>query len=60
MAIKRPLCNYSGDLKELAAADSLVSIGLFEIDVDGGLMPVTDSRSDIYYELDVNGDIQPI
>jgi len=36
------------------------SSGLFEIDVDGGLMPVTDTGSDAYYELDVNGDIQPI
>jgi hypothetical protein len=34
--------------------------GLFEVDVDGGLMPVTDSLTDEYYELDVNGDIQPI
>jgi hypothetical protein len=34
--------------------------GLFEIDIDGGLMPVTDDLSDEYYELDANGDIQPI
>ena len=34
--------------------------GLFEVDVDGGLMPVTDNLSDAYYELDVNNDIMPI
>jgi len=37
-----------------------VGAGLFEVDIDGGLMPVTDSLTDEYYELDVNGDIQPI
>ena len=34
--------------------------GLFELDVDGGLMPITDTGSDAYYDLDGNGDIQPI
>jgi hypothetical protein len=34
--------------------------GLFEVDFDGGLMPITDTGSDAYYDLDVNGDIQPI
>lgn len=34
--------------------------GLFEIDIDGGLMPVTDNLTDEYYELDVNNDIMPI
>ena len=33
--------------------------GLFEIDVNGGLMPVTDNLSDNYYELDGNDDIMP-
>lgn len=47
--------------KELAYADHVhPDIGLFEIDVDGGLMPVTDTGTDVYYELDVNGDIQPL
>ncbi len=33
---------------------------LFEVDVDGGLMPVTTVVTiDPYYELDGNGDIQP-
>lgn len=59
MATKRPLCNYSGSIEELKATDSLVAIGLFEIDIDGELMPITDTRSDCYYELDVNDDIQP-
>jgi hypothetical protein len=43
-----------------AAIEELdTELGLFEIDVDGGLMPITDTRSDCYYELDVNDDIQP-
>lgn len=33
---------------------------LFEVDIDGGLMPVTDNLTDDYFELDVNDDIQPI
>ena len=60
MAIKRPLCLYDGVKRELVLSDSLISIGLFEIDIDGGLMPITDIRSDEYYELDGSGDIQPI
>lgn len=64
MAVKRPLCNYDGIPTELAASDSLPGIGtilgLFELDVDGGLMPITDIGTDEYYELDDNGDIQPI
>ena len=34
-------------------------VGLFEIDIDGNLMPVTDSVTDQYYELDDNDDIMP-
>jgi hypothetical protein len=41
-------------------ADISAMTGLFEVDVDGGLMPVTDSLTDEYYELDVNDDIMPI
>lgn len=33
--------------------------GLFDIDVNGGLMPVSESESDPAYELDDNGDIMP-
>lgn len=36
-----------------------VSASLFEIDVDGGLMPVTAIQSDVCYELDANDDIMP-
>jgi hypothetical protein len=32
---------------------------LFEIDVDGGLEPITAVSTDTYYELDVNDDIEP-
>ena len=42
-----------------AALETLIDGGLFEIDVDGGLMPVTDVQTDAYYELDVNDDIMP-
>lgn len=61
MALKRPLCNYDGVIKELAITDTLPGItGLFEVDVDGGMMPITDINSDNYYELDINDDIQPL
>uniref|UniRef100_A0A6M3KQT0 Uncharacterized protein n=1 Tax=viral metagenome TaxID=1070528 RepID=A0A6M3KQT0_9ZZZZ len=43
--------------KRIAYADD---VGLFEIDIDGGLMPITDVQTDSYYELDVNDDIMPI
>ena len=33
--------------------------GLFEIDIDGNLIPSVDANTDEYYELDVNDDIQP-
>lgn len=36
-----------------------VYIGLFEIDINGGLMPVTDTNVDVFYELDANDDIMP-
>jgi hypothetical protein len=35
------------------------SVGLFDIDVDGGLEPITGTLSDDYFELDGNDDIQP-
>ena len=44
--------------KRFAYYDEVHS-GLFEIDVDGGLEPVTDVQADLYYELDVNDDIMP-
>ena len=48
--------------KEIAYADHThgASDGLFEIDVDGGLMPITDTGTDNYYELDVDDNIQPL
>lgn len=45
--------------KELSYSDHTHDVGLFEIDIDGGLMPVTDTQSDNYYELDVDNNIQP-
>jgi len=36
-----------------------LGIGLFEIDINGGLMPITETLPDNYYELDVNDDIMP-
>jgi len=38
----------------------LDEVGLFEIDVDGGLEPITDLRTDNQFELDVNDDIMPL
>jgi len=54
--------NGSKFVKVNAAEDALefVDSGLFEIDVSGGLQPVTDNLTDNYYELDVNDDIQPL
>ena len=34
-------------------------VGLFEVDINGDLEPVTDSVNDQYYELDGNDDIMP-
>jgi hypothetical protein len=48
--------NDSGEESEVGTG---ASSGLFEVDVDGGMMPVTDLQSDEYYELDVNDDIMP-
>jgi hypothetical protein len=33
--------------------------GLFEIDINGDLMPITEVQSDNNFELDVNDDIEP-
>lgn len=44
-----------GAIEELQAD----RIGLFEVEVDGGLMPVTDLYPDHNYDLDENDDIQP-
>jgi hypothetical protein len=50
--------------KTLAETKTILGVGadsgLFEVDIDGALMPVTDNLSDAYYELDVNDDIMPI
>jgi hypothetical protein len=42
--------------KKVAYADE---VGLFEIDVDGGLMPVTDILADTYFELDGDDNLMP-
>ena len=34
--------------------------GLFEIDINGNLMPVLAVQSDNYYELDASGNIMPL
>lgn len=60
MAEKRPLCIYSGQVKELLGTDSLPGFGLFEIDIDGDTMPITDISPDELYELDADDDIMPI
>ena len=54
--------NGSKFVKVNAAEDALefVDSGLFEIDISGGLQPVTNNLTDNYYELDVNDDIQPL
>lgn len=57
--IKKPLIDYDGTIKELGINDSLEA-GLFEIDIDGGMMPITSTSTDNYYELDGNDDIQPL
>jgi len=33
--------------------------GLFDIDENGDFMPAEEVRDDEYFELDINGDIQP-
>lgn len=39
---------------------SVETTGLFEIDIDGDTMPITDLKEDQYYELDADDDIMPI
>jgi len=51
--------NGAGAVPTMQDATSSSAVGLFEIDVNGGLMPVTDNLSDNYYELDGNDDIMP-
>ena len=46
--------------KEVAYTDHTHDVGLFEIDVDGGLMPITETRTDEYYEIDVDDNITPL
>jgi len=48
-------------VKVNATEDALefVDSGLFEVDINGHLMPVTANLTDNYYELDVNDDIMP-
>ncbi len=63
MTVKKPLVLYNGVKQELASGDVLVSSGLFEIDISGGLQPRDVSSTiltDEYYQLDANGDIEPI
>jgi len=44
---------------DLTVHGVITTHSLFEIDVDGGLMPVTTIVPDAYYELDSNDDIMP-
>lgn len=60
MAVKRPLCNYAGDIKELSETDSLVAMGMWDIDGDGDLMPSSTIRPDPYWTVDEDGDLIPI
>ena len=60
MTVKKPLVLNGGQIEQIQEGDTVSLGGLFEIDIIGGLMPVTDTVTDIYYELDGNGDIQPI
>lgn len=38
---------------------AIYNLALFEIDINGDLMPVTEIQDDTIYELDGNGDIMP-
>jgi len=57
----------TGGANAVTAADVRTAVdtlamwtGLFDIDVNGDLEPVTDVQTDAYYELDVNDDIMPL
>jgi len=58
--------NYTGGANKYVKVNAgetaleFIDAGLFEIDISGGLQPVTETLMDNYYELDVNNDIQPI
>lgn len=45
--------------KTLAETKAILDYGLFEIDINGGLMPKNTVTSDPYFELDVNGAVMP-
>jgi hypothetical protein len=61
-SIPEPSSSNDGEFLQYdLSSDSFIyaTRGLFEIDVNGGLMPITDSVNDECYELDSDGDIQP-
>lgn len=62
MATKKPLVLTDGQIEQLQEGDAIaMTSSLFEIDVNGGLMPITEMGiTDEFYELDVNNDIMPI
>ena len=47
----------AGTWRRFAYYDEI--LGLFEIDVNGDLEPITDVGTDPQFELDVNDDIEP-
>ena len=46
-------------IDEIVAEGLPGGTGMFEIDVNGGLMPITDILPDQYFEIDDNGDLMP-
>lgn len=38
---------------------SSITVGLFEVDEEGGLMPIVGGAQDNYFELDGSDDVQP-
>lgn len=45
--------------KTLAETKAILDYGLFEIDMNGALMPRNTVTSDSYFELDINGAVMP-
>ena len=51
--------NVQDAIDEIVAEGLPGGTGMFEIDVNGGLMPITDILPDQYFEIDDNGDLMP-
>ncbi|MEI6259259.1 MAG: hypothetical protein WCR46_05050 [Deltaproteobacteria bacterium] len=45
--------------KTLAETKAILDYGMFEIDINGALMPKNTVTSDPYFELDINGAVMP-